>query len=351
VELRGRTSAHEDRLIESRHYNKPNTPINKHLRIASIDIGTNTLRLLVSEENEGTPLKKLYIGSEITRLGEGLHGKEKLINERAIGRSIRALSGFSSKIKEYDVGTLRAVATSAVRESLNGLDFVKTVEEETGITVDVITAKEEARLTVKGVLNSVKFDTPDCLIFDIGGGSTEYAYVEGGMISEISSTAIGVVHLTEQYLNNDIETEGDLATLGHNIDVLLNSSLSTFARLDVKNLTLIGTAGTPTTLAAIQMHLDRYNPSLVNNFILTRDMIESTLSRLIKIPRSERTNVPGLEKGREDLIISGAMIVIKTMDLFSSDTVVVSDAGLLEGVAYDFIERHKQHNRTELNNL
>ncbi|MFI5322895.1 MAG: exopolyphosphatase [Thermodesulfobacteriota bacterium] len=307
------------------------------MRIASIDIGTNTLRLLVSEASEGAPLKKIYIAREITRLGEGLHGDAKLMNEIAIKRSLEALSVFSSKIKEYDVGTLRAVATSAVRESLNGPDFVKMVGEETGIPVDVITGDEEARLTVKGVLNSVKFDTPDCLIFDIGGGSTEYVFVKNGTISDISSTAIGVVHLTEQYLNKDTETEDDLASLGYNIDVLLNSGLSSFSRPHVENLTLIGTAGTPTTLAAIEMRLTRYNPSLVNNFILTREMIDRTLRTLVRIPRSERIHVPGLEKGREDLIISGALIIIKTMDRFSLDSMVVSDAGLLEGVAYNLI--------------
>jgi exopolyphosphatase / guanosine-5'-triphosphate,3'-diphosphate pyrophosphatase len=307
------------------------------LRIASIDIGTNTLRLLVSETDKGAPLKKIYIAREITRLGEGLHENEKLITERAIKRSLKTLTEFSSKIREYEIGTLRAVATSAVRESLNGPDFVKMIEEETGIPVDVITGDEEARLTVKGVLHSVSFDTPDCLIFDIGGGSTEYVYVKNGTISDISSTGIGVVRLTEQYLKNDAETDGDIASLGLRIDELLDSGLSSFIQPDTKNLTLIGTAGTPTTLAAIEMRLTRYNPSLVNNFILTREMIERTLNTLIRIPRSERIKVPGLEKGREDLIISGTLIVLKTMDRFSSDSMVVSDAGLLEGIAYNLI--------------
>lgn len=307
------------------------------MRIASIDIGTNTFRLLVSEADKGTALKKLYIGREITRLGEGLHGDEKLISPRAIERSLKALCGFSMKIKEYDVGTLRAVATSAVRESLNGLDFVKLVKEETGIPVDVISSDEEARLTVRGVLNSVKFDTPDCLIFDIGGGSTEYVYVKEGRIADISSTGLGVVRLTEQYLNHDIDTDSDLALLGAHVDELLNEGLCSFPRPDGKNLTVIGTAGTPTTLASIEMRLTPYNPSLVNNFVLAREAIERILSALVKIPKSERIKVPGIEKGREDLIISGTLIVLKTMDRFSSCSMVVSDAGLLEGVAYNLI--------------
>ena len=307
------------------------------MRIASIDIGTNTFRLLVSEPNRGNSLKKLYIEREITRLGEGLSPGRMLINPNAIDRSLKALSGFSLKIKEYGVGKLRAVATSAVRESANGQEFVKRVKEETGIPVEVISGDEEARLTVMGVLSSVKFDTPDCLIFDIGGGSTEYVYVKEGDITDITSTGLGVVRLTEQYLGNDTDTDSDLTLLSAHIDEKISEGLSSLPATGGKNLTLIGTAGTPTTLAAIELRLTRYNPALVNNFTLTREMVEGTLSRLMEIPKSERINVPGLEKGREDLIISGIVIVLKTMERFSSDAMVVSDSGLLEGIAYNMI--------------
>ncbi len=309
------------------------------MRIASIDIGTNTFRLLVSEADSGKSIKKLYISREITRLGEGLTTEKMLINPNAIDRSLKTLSGFSLKLKEYDVSKLRAVATSAVRESLNGRDFVKKVEAETGIPVEVISGDEEARLTVEGVLNSVGFDTPDCLIFDIGGGSTEYVYVKEGEITNIASTGLGVVRLTEKYLKGETDTEPDIALLSGHIHETIVQGLSSFPAAAGDKITLIGTAGTPTTLAAMELRLAKYDPALVNNFILTRGMIESTLQTILSVPRSERTKIPGLEKGREDLIVSGIAIVQKTMERFSSDRMVVSDAGLLEGIAYNMIGR------------
>ncbi len=309
------------------------------MRIASIDIGTNTFRLLVSEAESGNSLKKLYISREITRLGEGLTTEKMLINPNAIDRSLKTLSSFSLKLKEYDVRKLRAVATSAVRESLNGRDFVKKVEAETGIPVEVISGDEEARLTVEGVLNSVRFDTPDCLIFDIGGGSTEYVYVKEGEIANIASTGLGVVRLTEKYLGGETDREPDITSLNGHVDEIISDGLSSFPKAAGDNITLIGTAGTPTTLAAIELRLSKYDPALVNNFILTRGMIGRTLQAILSVPRSDRTKIPGLEKGREDLIVSGITVVQKTMERFSSDRMVVSDAGLLEGIVYNMIGR------------
>lgn len=309
------------------------------MRIASIDIGSNTFRLLVSETGEGASLKKLYICREITRLGEGLAPGKMVINPQAMDRSLKALSVFSLKLREYGVGGLRAVATSAVRESLNGQDFIRKVEAETGIPVDVISGDEEARLTVGGVLNSVSFGTPDCLVFDIGGGSTEYIYIEGGEIRDIASTGLGVVRLTEKYLGGDTDTDSDIASLNLEVSETVTESLSSFPRAGGDRLTLIGTAGTPTTLAAIELGLKKYDPARVNNFVLTRGMTERTLKTLLSLPKNDRTRVPGLEKGREDLIISGISIVLNTMDRFSATSMVVSDAGLLEGVAYNMIGR------------
>ncbi len=307
------------------------------MRISSIDIGTNTLRILILDAGEGKRPEKLHIGREITRLGEGFSEEKRLINQNAMDRSVRALAGFSRTIKKYGVRRLRAVATSVVRESLNGPEFVQRVKDETGIPVEVISGEEEARLTVTGVLNSVSFDTPDCLIFDIGGGSTEYVYVKRGAITNVASIGLGVVSLTEHYLKNEIDSEADLAILNKHIDKVLESGLAGFPESGLSDLTVIGTAGTPTTLAAMEMRLTRYDSNLVNNFTLTAKMIAGTLKKLAGIPKEERTKIPGLEKGREDLIVAGILITLKTLERFSSHKMLVSDAGLLEGVAYNLI--------------
>jgi exopolyphosphatase/guanosine-5'-triphosphate,3'-diphosphate pyrophosphatase len=148
-----------------------------------------------------------------------------------------------------------------------------------------------------------------------------------------------VVRLTEKYLKGETDTEPDIALLSGHIHETIAEGLSSFPAAAGDKITLIGTAGTPTTLAAMELRLAKYDPALVNNFILTRGMIESTLQTILSVPRSERTKIPGLEKGREDLIVSGIAIVQKTMERFSSDRMVVSDAGLLEGIAYNMIGR------------
>ena len=306
------------------------------MRIASIDIGTNTFRLLVTEPGEGNSLHKLYVGREITRLGEGSGNGTMLIKPGAIERSLKALSGFSEIIRDLGVEKMRAVATSAVRESRNGLDFVNLVKLQTGLPVEVITGEEEALLTVSGVMKSVTFDTPDCLIFDIGGGSTEYIYVIEGTVTNLTSTRLGVVCLTERFLSEEKESEAALSALGAHIEKTLAQGLSGFPP-GGEGLTVIGTAGTPTSLAAVELDLVKYDANLVNNYTLTRDGIVNILNRILGTPREERAAIPGLEKGREDLIVSGTEVVLKTLDRFSVGEMVVSDAGLLEGVAYGLL--------------
>ena len=306
------------------------------MRIASIDIGTNTFRLLVTEPGEGDSLHKLYVGREITRLGEGSGNGTRLIKPGAIERSLKALTGFSEIIRDLGVEKMRAVATSMVRESRNGLEFVNLVKSQTGLPVEVITGEEEALLTVSGVMKSVTFDTPDCLIFDIGGGSTEYIYVKSGTVTNLTSTRLGVVCLTERFLSEEKESEAALTALGAHIEKTLSEGLSEFPQ-GGEGLTVIGTAGTPTSLAAVELDLVKYDANLVNNYTLTREGIVNILGRILRTPRGERAAIPGLEKGREDLIVSGTEVVLKTLDRFSVGEMVVSDAGLLEGVAYGLL--------------
>jgi len=305
------------------------------MRIASIDIGTNTFRILVGEVKD-KELKKLYIDRVITRLGGGF-SKEKRIPEEAAGRAIRVLGGFASILKEYEVEKIRAVATSVVRESINGYEFLERVRRETGIRAEVISGEEEARFTVKGVLKSVSVNSGYSVIFDVGGGSTEYVLVEQSEILGLRSTNLGVVHLTERFIEGNLPSKSDIGAISEEIWDVLSSELSWMPKASSNDLTLIGTAGTPTTLAAIELGLEKYDPDLVNGFVLKKNAALKIFDTLIRIPSEERLRIRGLEKGREDVIIPGALIVLKTMERFSKDEILVSDGGLLEGVAYSII--------------
>lgn len=307
------------------------------MRTASIDIGTNTIRLLICESNKSNSLNKLYANRVITRLGESFSENTRQINPIATNRSISALRNFYNTIKEYDIEKVRAVATSVVRESTNGQEFVNEVAEKAGIEVEVISGEEEARLTVLGVLNSITTKPDNCVIFDIGGGSTEYVHIFKSEIVNLKSMNLGVVHLTEEYLRNEIESEDEISNLSSFVRQNLKNQLKDFKTKGNKELSLIGTAGTPTTLAAIELGLKEYKPNLVNNFILSKQMALSRIQELIKIPKKERAKVVGLEKGREDILIAGAIILIETLDKFSCNELIVSDGGVLEGIAYSQI--------------
>ncbi|MCH8030158.1 MAG: Ppx/GppA family phosphatase [Candidatus Dadabacteria bacterium] len=307
------------------------------MRIASIDLGTNTFRMMVADADRGG-IKKLHVEREITRLSGGFRAEYGLISAEAAERSIRAVSRFSEIAKRCCVENLRAVATSVVREARNGVEFIQRIKRETAIDVEIITWEEEARLTVLGVLNSVPLNTDYALIFDIGGGSTEYMLLKGGNIIRMGSASLGVVRLCEKHIGGvGIPAEGDLDALSGEIEQVMSTELDSFDKEFGGELTLISTAGTPTTLASIDLGEEPYNPELVNGHVLSRNALRVMFDTLVNLDIRGRARMRGMEKGREDLLIPGCMILIKTMEMFYKDEVTVSDGGLLEGIAYSIM--------------
>ena len=308
------------------------------MRIAALDIGTNTLRLFIGEV-QGRDLKPLYKDRVITRLGGGFTQRKKTIPDISIKRSVNTIKKFSRVIEKYHVERLKAVATGVVRESANGEVFTGRVRDETGINVEIISGIEEARLTVLGVLNSVAVESIRKIIIDIGGGSTEFVLLNADVIEGIVSTNLGVVHLTELFLNKESTIKSDFEKLTNHIEKAIKQNLSTKNVTSKNNLTLIATAGTPTTIAAIEIGLKNYDAERINGFVLKMNRINRILNQLINLPLDDRLKIIGLEKGREDVIIPGILILIKSMECFSKDEVIVSDGGLLEGIAISLINK------------
>ena len=307
---------------------------------ASIDLGTNTVRLLVAER-EGKVFKPLYSNQAITRLGEGLSNGGVLI-EQAMERTISTVLTFKDEASKYNPSAIWIVATSAVREAKNRSEFIEKIKRVTGLQLEVIPWEEEARMTLLGVFSSnlplpllnKEGSKGRAIIFDIGGGSTEYVFTEDKKLVNSVGTDLGVVHLSERYITKDPVDEEELKALEKaiadkikNVKDEINSSF-----LIPHSALLIGTAGTVTTLAALDLNLYPYDPKKINGYILKFENVKKLLDRLKKMPLKERRNIPALEKGREDLIIPGAVIVIKTMEIFGFDSMVVSDYGLREGI-------------------
>ena len=301
---------------------------------ASIDIGTNTLRLLIAETHN-KKLQPFFLQRIITRLG-GDYKEDIGISPAAEERTINALGIFAEKIKEYDIKEIKAVATSVVRRAKNKKKFLKNVLEKTGLNVRVITGEEEARLSLLGVLSVIGNGNKKCLVVDIGGGSTEFIKVGAGKMIGAWSMEMGVVHLTENYLKTDPPAHTELDAMENEINGTIEDLKGLIENGDfLSSAVFVGTAGTITTLAAIDMRLEKYDPKKINNYILSCRAVKKIYRHLASLPLKQRGELLSLEKGREDIIIPGAAIVLKAMEGFGFDEMTVSDAGLLEGILID----------------
>lgn len=292
--------------------------------IAAIDLGTNTARLLIARLR---PYRQILLKRTITRLGGGFT-REHGLSEEAQLRSVTALKEFAQEISRNGVVRLRAVATSAVRDACNGGKFVARVLAETGIALEVIDGTEEADLTLRGVASILDEKECDLAVFDVGGGSTEYTLASAVQPVFSRSLPIGVVRLTEGkagVAEMEDKIRRELTTLR---EALAGEGLAE----RFSKATLIGTAGTATTLAAIHMGMEDYDYKRVNNHTMPLAAVEEIFQRLLPLTPAERLQVKGLEPGREDLIIAGTLVVLTTMRLFGFDTFKVSDSGLLEGL-------------------
>ncbi len=295
-------------------------------RVAAIDFGTNTARLLVADLSTVGSFDQVFLERKIVRMG-GDFCRENGLSRQAMERGLACLKSFSATIAEYNVSTVRAVATSAVRDARNGADFVKMVKQETGISLQVIDGIKEAELTMAGVVCGLDQLSDEIIIFDIGGGSTEYTLVKSGKIVYSMSLPLGVVRLTE----GKITVEAMQQKISKELDVLWQDVCKCGFEVNAESV-LIGTAGTATTLAAINMKMTEYDYRRVNNSLITDTEITDIFEQLLPLSLQDRVKVPGLEKGREDLIIAGILVTLQTMKLFSMKTMKVSDYGLLEGL-------------------
>jgi len=295
-------------------------------RVAAIDLGTNTARLLIADCDAGC-LATICIEREIVRLGGGFTD-EMGITESAQQRALTCLKRFSGIMKEYDVQQVRAAATSAVRDAVNGSLFVEKVFRETGITLVVIDGELEGRVTLRGVFSGLDTAHDSMMVVDVGGGSTEFTLFEDDKIVYVSSLPLGVVRLTEGF--------GAPEAMSRRINAVLDDLQREISSAGVRikpYTVMIATAGTATTLAAIKMGMTDYDYRKVNNLRISRGEIAEIYERLLPLSTAERLLIPGLEAGREDLIIAGILIILHSMDLLGFTGIKVSDYGLLEGLA------------------
>jgi len=290
---------------------------------AAIDIGSNSVRMLFGEV-VGDQIVPRHYFRHITRLAGG-YNPHIGISAEASARTFSALDVFAQLLEKTKPISCRAVATEAVRRAVNGERFVADVLERTGISVEIINGEEEAVLSSAGVLAGLQPQPVDALIFDIGGGSTEFIVIKDRKRLWQKSYPLGVVSLAENP-NPEIVIAERLAILENDLRVAGFHSL-----LAGVGYELIGSAGTVTTLAAVDLDMREYDWQRINNYVLSRSALLSLYKRLCSLSTTERELLPGVEKGRGDLIVHGAVIVLALMKLTCKDAVRISDFGLLEG--------------------
>ena len=306
--------------------------------LASLDLGTNTFRLLIAQVTDNATLIPIVTKRTIVRLGEGID-RNGTIQPHALETGIKTIKNFTQTINQHKVEKVFAVSTSAARTAKNGEEFIAKVLEQTGIPVRIVSGFEEAILTLKGIFSAVDCTTHKSLLFDIGGGSTELILTEDNVPLQIASIGLGVVHLAESLITSDPPTVEDLSSLRYYIKKLLYTidiKSDILNRItDISQCSLIGTAGTVTTLAAIDQQLEHYDTQKINNYRLSLNRVEDIYHLLSSTSLDERKAIIGVEEGREKVILPGAAIVLEIMDYFKSNQLTVSDAGLLEGILLD----------------
>ncbi|MBV1933302.1 MAG: Ppx/GppA family phosphatase [Parvibaculaceae bacterium] len=316
---------------------------------AALDLGTNNCRLLVARRvKEGYRVIDAF--SRIVRLGEGL-AHSGALSQDAMDRAVEALGICADKMRRRGVTHARTIATEACRMASNGPEFIERVKRETGITLDVVSPEDEAKLAVAGCAPLLCPKTGSALVFDIGGGSTELMWVRRsnrgrGIIEDWVSLSSGVVTLSETYGGRDLTAEGFEKMVAH-----ITQQLSEFRdRIKEKGLPergfhLLGTSGTVTTIAGVQMGLRRYDRSRVDGAWVAPEDVARITDQLLNMSFEDRAENPCVGHERADLVLAGCAILKAIMLAWPADRLRVADRGLREGILFSLMQAAEPRTR------
>jgi exopolyphosphatase/guanosine-5'-triphosphate,3'-diphosphate pyrophosphatase len=301
------------------------------MRVAVVDIGTNSTRLLIADVAADRGVTELDRRSRVTRLGDGVDASGSL-SDAAIARVLATLDEYGAAIERRGPQARRAVLTSAVRDAENGAEFVATVERRYGLEARAIPGSEEAQLTYLGATaGRADDDGEPTLVIDVGGGSTELIIGVGPSVEFSVSMQAGVVRQTERHLHHDPPTCPELAALGAEVAATIERSVPDGLRRAARHA--IAVAGTATAAAAIDQALEPYDPARVQGYRVELTTLRLLLARLASLPLAERRQVKGLDPDRAPTIIAGVIILIRVLEAFGLDAFEASEHDILWGVA------------------
>jgi exopolyphosphatase/guanosine-5'-triphosphate,3'-diphosphate pyrophosphatase len=302
-------------------------------RIAFFDIGTNTILLLIVELRPDRSFEVLDDLAEIPRLGQGVDYNLR-ISAEGEGRTLDVLRGYLARCQELGVEECVAVGTSALRDAANSREVRARLKEQLGLEVRVLSGDEEAAYSFLAVQRELRLGAEQLLVIDIGGGSTEFIWGDAGGIRRATSINVGSVRLTERFLRSDPVTEDECARMLTFIDQEVGRLRQGGPEV-AGNLSLVGIAGTFTTLAAVEKRLARYSHHEVHGSLLTLSEVTRQASVYQQMSVAERKLIRGLEPKRADVILAGAYLVQRIMQWFGVRQVIVSDQGIRYGLLYE----------------
>ena len=302
-------------------------------RVAAVDCGTNSIRLLIADvDPDRATLSDVDRRMEIVRLGQGVDTTGRLAPE-ALDRTLKALRGYAELIGSRRAEAVRMVATSATRDAANAGEFTRRVTEVLGTGPEVLTGDEEARLSFLGATAELGASVPaPYLVTDIGGGSTEFVLGQDGQVASARSVNVGCVRMTERHLRDDPPSRAQIDAATADIDRAIAEAAAVVDASRAR--TLVGLAGSVTTVAGIALDLPAYDPERLHHSRLTAAQVHEVTTRLLAQTRAERARIPVMHPGRIDVIGGGALILDRIMIRLGLAEVLVSEHDILDGIAW-----------------
>jgi exopolyphosphatase/guanosine-5'-triphosphate,3'-diphosphate pyrophosphatase len=305
-------------------------------RVAALDCGTNSLRLLIADVG-GHGLTDVVRRMEIVRLGQGVDKTGQLADD-ALTRTFVVLDDYAAQIAAAGVDAIRMVATSATRDASNRDEFVGGVQARLGVEPEVVTGEEEAALSFEGATRELaggaELASP-YLVVDIGGGSTEFVIGDAAGPQEARSVDIGCVRMTERHLRDDPPTPAQIAAATLDIEAATDEASATVPLRSAA--TLVGLAGSVTTVVALALGLTEYDPVAIHHARISAEAVRAVTADLLAKTRAERASYPVMHPGRVDVIGGGALVLDTVMRRGGFDSVVASEHDILDGIAFSLV--------------
>lgn len=298
------------------------------MRIASLDIGTNTILLLIADVEDNRIVRVVHEGHEIARLGEGVHAS-RIISPAAFNRALRILSAYKEAIDTHNVDVTITAGTSALRDAANSREFCAFIQERLALSIDIISGDDEARWTYLGALSGFPEPRQQYAVIDIGGGSTEIIGGDARHIIQKESIDVGAVRMTELFALDASPPQRRIEEASS----WLRTQLSAARIADLAHAFAIGVAGTATTLAAVDLNLQTFDAARIAGVVLSRQAVDTIVDRFKSMTVGEIASLPQVHAGRADVILGGGLILSEFLHAGGFDSIAVSDRGLRYGLA------------------